>query len=121
MFQNIIIRRLIVWLLLALGGVIGGWSAGRYRPVTASTPPTVPAEVTARPGRLTLIRAAAGSRVCWHVCPAATPPDVLPLADGKQLVFVAPAAGRYELIAWSAAADGPTEAGHCTVIVELET
>ena len=82
--------------------------------------PVLPAEITARPGRLTLIKANAASRVCWHVCPACQSPDILPLADGKELVFVAAVAGKYELIAWSAGPDGPTEATHCTVKVESE-
>ena len=80
----------------------------------------LPAELRARPGRLTLIRATASGRVCWHVCPAPQAPDALPLGDGKELVFVAAQAGNYELIAWTAGSDGPTEATHCTVKVESE-
>jgi hypothetical protein len=112
-----VLIRLIVLILTALGG----WSAARVRTMTAlPTPPALPAEVTARPGHLAVIRADANSRVCWHVCPAPQPPDVLQLGDGKELVFVAAQAGRYELIAWSAAGDVPSEAAHCVVKVEPE-
>lgn len=120
MLRRIVIRRLAMFIVLIVTAVAGGFSAGRQRLAVASEPPVLPSEVVARPGRLTLIRANSAARVCWHVCPAAQSPDILPLTDGKELVFVAAAAGRYELIAWTAGSDGPTEAAHCVVRVEPE-
>jgi len=115
------IQRLIRWLiyLLLVGGAAsGGYAIARWpRPVYDSRL-DIPSEVRAQPGRLTVIQCASAAKVCWHVCQTTFMPDVLPLDDGKTLVFVAAAAGKYELWAWSAANGTPTEAARCVVYVE---
>jgi len=110
--------RLLLWLLVLVGTGTGGWYVARARLEGGAL--SVPAEVAARPGRITLIHAEAPAKVMWHACPAAEPPDLLPLDDGRSLVFVA-GPGRYELIAWSASGGQPTEAASCVVHVEPPT
>jgi hypothetical protein len=43
------------------------------------------------------------------------------LDDGKTLIFVAAQPGRYEMFAWSAAGNQPTDAAQCSVVVEAST
>lgn len=112
------ILRALIWLLLLFASGAGGWQLGRAR-TDGKGRLSVPAEVVARPGRITLIHAAAPANIIWHVCPTTQRPDVLPLDNGHSLVFVA-APGQYELIAWSAADGQPTEAATCVVRVEPE-
>ena len=79
----------------------------------------LPAEVQGRPGRLIAIEADAGGHlVRWHACPGPDRPDTWTTPDGRTLLFVTPTPGRYELIAWTAAGDVPSEAARCTVRVE---
>lgn len=120
MLKRILIRRLATIIALIISTLVGGYLAARPRPGGAAEPPVLPAAVTARPGRLTLIKANASNRVCWHLCRTNSAPDILPLTDGRELVFVAAHPGQYELIAWTAGPDGPTDAAHCMVKVESE-
>lgn len=114
------LRRLLLSILLALLGAAGGWASRAHRWSDAPAPPVLPPDVKAKPGRLTLIATEAAHRVCWHACRGPEAPDLLPLNDGRQLVFVAARPGEYELIAWSAAGDTATDAALCRVRVEAE-
>src|SRR4051812_13718432 len=89
MLRRIAIRRIVSIILFIISMLAGGYSAGRHHRVrVVGQLPVLPEQLTARPGRLTLISANATARVCWHVCPAPQAPDILPLADGKELGFV---------------------------------
>lgn len=114
------IQRVIKWIvcLTFVGVAAGGSIAVALRERSPESVFVVPSEVRALPGRLTIIRCQSPAAICWHVCHSSSMPDVLPLDEGKTVVFVSTQSGRYELWAWSAANGNPTEAARCVVHVE---
>ncbi|HTK77620.1 MAG TPA: hypothetical protein VL371_20310 [Gemmataceae bacterium] len=110
-------RRLLILLLLATTAA-GATAVSRSR----SNPPAplrLPAEVRGRPGRLVTIQAdTTAAQVRWHACRGPDMPDLWHSPDGKTLVLSTPAAGRYDLIAWTATGGLPSEAVGCTVVIE---
>jgi hypothetical protein len=118
-------RWLRALLLFLLVGTAAGGAAilGRDhpRPAARRDPPPLrlPAEVRGRPGRLVTVEAdTPAAHVRWHACRGADIPDLWPSPDGKTLLFCTPTPGRYELIAWAAAGDVPTDAVGCSVFIE---
>jgi hypothetical protein len=94
-------------MLLLLLAAVGG-------PVPPSV--SLPAEVTAQPGRLVKLTATTdGSLVRWAL--ASDDADLIPFPDGKTALFCAPRPGRYLVFAWTAAGDVPSEAARCVVVV----
>ena len=78
---------------------------------------TLPAELKARAGRLVTITVETNGRmVRWLSLSKEC--DLLPIAGSKQAVFVAPARGRYEVMAWTALGDVPSEPAVLVVVVE---
>lgn len=76
----------------------------------------LPAEVRAAPGRLVTLRAdTAGAVVRWAL--ASDDADLVPFPDGKSAIFSSPKAGRFVVLAWTAAGDVPSEAARCVVVV----
>jgi hypothetical protein len=115
------IPRIIKWLiyfLLISGAASGGFAVARWPRTIVESHFEVPSLVHTQPGRLTVVHCESPAKICWHVCQTSAMPDVLPLDDGKTLVFVAATAGRYELVAWTAIDGSPTEAARCIVQVE---
>jgi hypothetical protein len=96
-------------LILSLVTVIAG--------ADPSPPPTIPTELTVRPGRIASIQATtSGATVRWLVI--GDHYDLRPLPpDGKETLFVAPNPGRYLLFAWTSDVNGPTEAARCVITV----
>jgi hypothetical protein len=77
---------------------------------------TLPAEVSAQPGRIVRLRAeTAGKLVRWTL--ASDDADLVPFPDGKVALFSSPKPGRYLVLAWTAAGDVPSEAARCVVVV----
>jgi len=114
------IARIIKWLIyfmLISGAAGGGFAVARWPRTVVESHFEVPSLVHTQPGRLSVIRSESPTKVCWHVCQTNSMPDVLPLDDGKTLVFVAVTPGKYELFAWSAVDGLPTEAARCVVNV----
>ena len=85
----------------------------------SAAPPTIslPAEVSAKPGRIAAVRADTdGNVVRWVL--ASADADLVPLpTDGKTALFCSPTPGRYVVFAWTAAGDVPSEAARCVVVV----
>jgi hypothetical protein len=107
------------WKRIALAALAGAILAAV--PAVADDPPVLrlPAEVRGRPGRLVVVTAeTAGARVRWHACAGPDRPDLWHPPDGKTLLFCTPTPGRYELVAWTAAGNEPTEAVACVVLIE---
>jgi len=111
------LRQILILLLLATTAV-GATVLGRptrHQPV----PLRLPAEVRGRPGRLVTVQAETpAAQVRWHACRGPDVPDLWHSPDGKTLLFSTPAAGRYDLIAWTASGGLPSEAVACTVVIE---
>ncbi len=81
----------------------------------APPPIRLPAEVSARPGRLVRLEAdTQGTVVRWLLVGDA---DLLPLPGTKTAVACSPTAGRFLVIAWTASGDVPSEAARCTLVV----
>jgi hypothetical protein len=79
---------------------------------------TLPAEVKARPAEITELKAqTAGQKVKWVVLTPGL--SVRPIDGGKTLLFSGPT-GRYELIAYTAAGDVPSDPARCVVVIEGE-
>jgi hypothetical protein len=112
------IVRWLLYLLLLSGAASGGFTIARWPRAGLVSRPQIPAEVRAQPGRLAVIHADSPAPIRWHRCASAHDPDVLILDDGKTVIVVAAQPGRYELFAWSAAGNQPTEAAQCSIIVE---
>ncbi|MBX7105362.1 MAG: hypothetical protein K1X57_14860 [Gemmataceae bacterium] len=117
MLKSLLVKWIVRLILLMIAGA-GGYSVSRFG--TDGAAPSVPTEVTAKPGRLAIIRAESAARIVWHACATPGPLDFLALDGGKTLVAVAPQPGRYELIAWSAHGTEPTEAARCVLKVEAD-
>ena len=86
--------------------------------ISAAGPPAVdlPAEVTARPGRLvTLTAETDGRHVRWALASDAA--DLVPFPGQKTALFCSPHPGRYVVFAWTAAGDEPSAAARCVVVV----
>lgn len=114
---------IVLTFVLAAGGLLFGLAGSAPAP-RRDPPPAVrlPADVQGRPGHLIQIEADAGGHsVRWHACRGPEQPDLWSPADGRVLLFVTPKPGQYDVIAWTAAGDVPSEAAHCTVRVEEET
>lgn len=110
------LRRLLILLFLAITAV----GSVLVRPTGSQPAPLrLPTEVRGRPGRLVTIQAETPTaQVRWHACRGPDVPDLWHSPDGKTLLFSTPAAGRYDLIAWTATAGLPSEAVGCTVLIE---
>ena len=96
------------------GGGGEGWSFA----AVLLAPPTValPAEVKASPGRLVKLTAeTTGTHVRWAL--ASDDADLIPFPDGKTALFCSAKAGRFLVLAWTAAAGEPSEAARCWVVV----
>ncbi len=116
-FKHLLIVLLVV--LTSAGGLVAGGYRIWHRAGDGPPPLRLPAEVRGRPGRLVVVTAeTAAARVRWHACPGPDHPDCWATPDGKTLLFCTPAPGRYQLLAWSAAAGEPTEAVACAVVIE---
>ncbi len=86
--------------------------------VCGADPPMVslPKELSTPPGRLLKIPAETVSpMVRWYL--ATDGADLLAFPDGKSAVFVSPKAGRFVVLAWTAAGDVPSELAQCIVQV----
>ncbi len=85
----------------------------------AQTPePTIklPAEAKGQPGRIVRLTAETASKhVRWHL--VSDDADLVPFPEGKVALFTAPKAGRYTVLAWTAAGDVPSDAAKCVVVV----
>jgi hypothetical protein len=83
------------------------------------TPPpaiSLPAEAKGQPGRIIRLTAeTAGKHVRWHL--VSDDADLVPFPEGKVALFTAPKAGRYVVLAWTAAGDVPSDAAKCVVVV----
>jgi hypothetical protein len=76
---------------------------------------TVPAEVSAAPAVITEIRAeTTGKRVVWVPL---TPGLSVRAIDNGRVLLVSGAPGRYELLAYTALADVPSEPARCIVLI----
>ncbi len=81
----------------------------------APPPIRLPAEVTAKPGRLVRLDAdTPGTVVRWF---ALGEVDLLALPGTKSAVAVSPSAGRFLILAWTASGDVPSEAARCVLVV----
>ncbi len=81
----------------------------------APPPIRLPAEVSARPGRLVRLEADTPAPIVrWLVVGDA---DLVPLPGSKAAVLASPTAGRLLVIAWTASGDVPSEAARCVVVV----
>lgn len=77
---------------------------------------TLPAEVSAQPGRIVRLQAQTdGKIVRWAL--ASDDADLVPFPDGKVALFSSPKPGRYLVLAWTAVGDVPSEAARCVVVV----
>ncbi len=86
--------------------------------LTQTPEPTIklPAEVKGQPGRIVRLTAeTAGKHVRWHL--VSEDADLVPFPEGKVALFTAPKAGRYTVLAWTAAGDVPSDAAKCVVVV----
>lgn len=111
------LRRLLVILLLATTAA-GATMLGRPNR-REPAPLRLPSEVRGRPGRLVTVQAETpAAQVRWHACRGPDVPDLWHSPDGKTLLFSTPAAGRYDLIAWTASGGLPSEAVGCTIVIE---
>ena len=111
------LRRILILLLLAIGAA--GATVVARPTFRQPAPLRLPAEVRGRPGRLVTIQAeTSAAQVRWHACRGPDTPDLWHSPDGKTLLFSTPAAGRYDLIAWTATGGVPSEAVGCTVLIE---
>ena len=82
------------------------------------SPPSIklPAEATALPGRILQLKAeTTGQHVRWFL--ASEDADLVPFPDGKVALFSSPKAGRYTVLAWTAAGDVPSDAAKCVIVV----
>ncbi|MCS6864832.1 MAG: hypothetical protein RMJ56_06710 [Gemmataceae bacterium] len=98
--------------------LIGGWLLGAVAMgVKASPPPVlrIPAEVTAAPATITEIRAETTALVVkWVVL---TPGLSIRSIDAGRGVLVSGLPGRYELLAYTAVGDVPSEPVRCVVVI----
>lgn len=107
--------RLFMLLVVSILGVGIGYAAARYLPPWWSQPRlTIPAQVHGEPGRLIRVEADASGSVRWH---AHTPGlDLLPQGN-RAVVVTAPAKGRYELMAWTARGNQPSDPATTVVVI----
>lgn len=89
-------------------------------PFTLVQPPApavkLPAEIEGQPGRIVRITAeTAQKQVRWHL--VTDEADLVPFPDGTVALFTAPKPGRYQVLAWTAAGDIPSEAAKCVVVI----
>lgn len=80
--------------------------------------PTVklPSEIKGLPGRIVRLTAETSEKnVRWYL--VSEDADLVPFPDGKVALFTAPKAGRYAVLAWTAAGDVPSDAAKCVVVV----
>ncbi|QEL14888.1 hypothetical protein [Limnoglobus roseus] len=76
----------------------------------------LPSEVTGQPGRILQLKAeATGPHVRWFL--ASDDADLVPFPDGKVALFSSPKAGKYTVLAWTAAGDVPSDAAKCVVTI----
>ncbi len=103
--------------LAALAAAVALVAAAPLQPPPPDTPTvTLPAEARTPPGRVLKLAAdTAGRQVRWAL--VSDDADLVPFPDGKVALFCAPKPGRYTVLAWTAAADVPSEAARCVVVV----
>lgn len=77
----------------------------------------LPAEATAKPGRVLRLSAeTTGTTVKWAI--ASDEADLIPLdAEGKSAIFTTPTPGKYLVLAWTAKGDVPSDVARCWVTV----
>lgn len=76
----------------------------------------LPAEAKALPGRILQLKAeTTGKHVRWFLL--SDDADLVPFPDGATALFSSPKAGRYTVLAWTAAGDVPSDAAKCVVTV----
>ncbi len=76
----------------------------------------LPAEVAGQPGRIVQLKAeATGPHVRWFL--VSEDADLVPFPDGKVALFSSPKAGKYTVLAWTAAGDVPSDAAKCVIVV----
>lgn len=76
----------------------------------------LPNEIKGLPGRIVRLTAeTAEKNVRWYL--VSEDADLVPFPDGKVALFTAPKAGRYAVLAWTAAGDMPSDAAKCVVVV----
>lgn len=76
----------------------------------------LPSEVKGLPGRIVRLTAETSEKIVrWHL--VSDDADLVPFPDGKVALFTAPKPGRYQVLAWTAAGDVPSEAAKCVVVV----
>jgi hypothetical protein len=76
----------------------------------------LPAEANGQPGRIVRLTAeTAAKHVRWYL--VSEDADLVPFPEGKVALFSAPKAGRYTVLAWTAAGDVPSDAAKCVVVV----
>jgi hypothetical protein len=76
----------------------------------------LPTELRASPGRIVQLKAETSEKnVRWYL--VTEDADLVPFPEGKIALFSAPKAGRYTVLAWTAAGDVPSDAAKCIIIV----
>lgn len=76
----------------------------------------LPAEARTLPGRMLKLTADTdGKLVRWALANADA--ELVPFPDGKSALFCSAKAGRFDVLAWTAAGDLPSEAARCVVVV----
>ncbi len=76
----------------------------------------LPNEIKGLPGRIVRLTAeTAEKNVRWYL--VSEDADLVPFPDGKVALFTAPKAGRFTVLAWTAAGDVPSDAAKCVVVV----
>lgn len=76
----------------------------------------LPSEIKGLPGRIVRLTAETSEKnVRWYL--VSEDADLVPFPDGKVALFTAPKAGRYAVLAWTAAGDIPSDAAKCVVVV----
>jgi hypothetical protein len=78
----------------------------------------LPQTVKIYPGKMIKIPVQAVSPIKW-VCPPGA--DILPVENGRSIVFVATRPGIYQIAAYTAVGGKPTDPSLCTVVVEGPT
>jgi hypothetical protein len=76
----------------------------------------LPAEAKGQPGRIVRLTAeTAAKHVRWYL--VSEDADLVPFPEGRVALFSAPKAGRYVVLAWTAAGDVPSDAVKCVVVI----
>lgn len=89
------------------------------RRVPAPTDPsvTIPATLTAHPGRMLQISATTTGKTIKWVCASQDADCIAIRDDGSKAIFASPTAGVYLVFAWTALGDVPSDASVCVITV----